>query len=500
MRIIPTSTLFASSIILCLQLLRLFSGDEHDKDICAGHLISKMINLHSKQAVRDKKFNASSIGGDERDSDRVNSPVYKLGIWLWALRSFMDLRNYPFSDTDQAEILKRDWMNEAQIMWRALLQCSQLAIHLAGSDRADSMNLDNSDEAEMLHALGSVASTDESYTSTTSRSLNSLIETLRNLCAVNEASLETRPLKFHVWTNMGKMITGELDRSEAAKVIIRTASHPTLANLQPSLLAITRHITIPRALGADMLIIFTNLAQLLERLRFIEFFLRNDRPLKQTLPIFTLIHEEARALNDFIATRALRIEGLNQASFDTLDATNYAITMELRKVFAHELVGVSALQQAPSIYVKIESAHGLLRDCFQQSTIALARLFDPTLDGQKLFDTLQTKLEQSLILRRDLWMLLQLVRQAHSERHSFPIARLVERLASFRDGSLHYLIYKDWETCERFIEEVSAARGATELAPVLHRFETYLETLHGLVNMRAVLADHPFDYPPLEHS
>jgi hypothetical protein len=146
----------------------------------------------------------------------------------------------------------------------------------------------------------------------------------------------------------------------------------------------------------------------------------------------------------------------------------------------------------------VENAHGLLRDSFQQSTVALAQLFDKSLDGTRLFNAFQTKLEQSLALRRDVWMLLQLVRRAEKEREHYPIARLLERLATFREGSLRYLMYKDWEACERFIEEVEAARGAVELAPVLHRFGTYLETLHGQVNMRAVLADHPFDFPTLE--
>jgi hypothetical protein len=48
------------------------------------------------------------------------------------------------------------------------------------------------------------------------------------------------------------------------------------------------------------------------------------------------------------------------------------------------------------------------------------------------------------------------------------------------------------------MEEAAAARGVVEVTPVLHRFGAYLETLHGQVSMRAVLADQPFDYPPLE--
>ncbi|HYE64953.1 MAG TPA: hypothetical protein VD966_05190, partial [Pyrinomonadaceae bacterium] len=63
-----------------------------------------------------------------------------------------------------------------------------------------------------------------------------------------------------------------------------------------------------------------------------------------------------------------------------------------------------------------------------------------------------------------------------------------------RHGSMHYLMYRDWEEFERFVVEVMDTRSAGELAPVLHRFARYLETLLGQVRMRAVLNDHPFDF------
>jgi hypothetical protein len=59
-------------------------------------------------------------------------------------------------------------------------------------------------------------------------------------------------------------------------------------------------------------------------------------------------------------------------------------------------------------------------------------------------------------------------------------------------------MFKDWEASEHFMEEVDAARGHAEIAAVLHRYAAYLEALSGQVNMRAVLVNHPFDYPESE--
>jgi hypothetical protein len=267
-------------------------------------------------------------------------------------------------------------------------------------------------------------------------------------------------------------------------------------NIPAPLLELTREAIKPAALGADILFIFSSLFRLLEYLRVVETFLRQDQSLKQTLPIFTLVHEEARALSDLIENRALRIEGLDKN--DALDSMNYAIRMELRKVFAHELVGIGALQQAPLIYIKVENAHGLLRDSFQQSVVGLAQLFNPELDGAQLFNTFRTRLEQSLALRRDLWTLLQLVRRSERQPEADAIKRLLKSLAWFREGSLRFLMFKDWEASERFMEEVDAERDSTEIAAVLHRFAAYLEALSSQVNMRAVLVNHPFDFPVLD--
>ena len=423
----------------------------------------------------------------------------RLGLMLRAIQSFFNVRNHPFSETEQSEATTaRDWSSELRIARRCLLQSAQLALSLGEPRRSDKENASALAGTNDLSLPDAMASADAQVEEPSyDASVVALAETLSNLCVMCEALMEARVVSFHAWSQLGKIVSRELEREVLAQKLMRASDYYAASNLQAQLLNITRERGGASAQGADLRIIFTSLARMLQRLRVIETILRRDQPLKFLLPLFTLLHEEGRWLLEFIETRAMRTEGLDEGVFDTLDGTNYAISMELRKVFAHELVGLSSLRQPPAIYARVENAYGLLRDCFQQSTVALAQVFDPQLEGSQLFDTFQTKLQQSLALRGDLWTLLLLVRRAEKERDQRPVAPLLERLMEFREGSLRYLMYKDWEACERFMEEVAAARGAIELAPVLHRFGAYLETLHGQVNMRAVLANHPFEYPEL---
>jgi hypothetical protein len=452
------------------------------------------------QPARERASDSPAHVAQENESGAVagSELAYELGVWLRSLRSFFEVRNHPFTEAERAKIPERDWANEMRMTRQALLRSSQLTLRLMMSPKGGAELFENAEEAASLDMLTQADALAQTGSESAEHSLVELAEALGEICTVCEALLETPAISFHTWTSFGGLVTRELDRSQTAQELMQSAYQSAAANLPTPLLELTRTAMPHTSLSSDILIIFSDLARLLEHLRLIEDFLRRDHPLKQTLPLFTLVHADAQALHDFIETRALRIEGMDHTVFDALDGTNYAIAMELRKVFAHELMGLTALHQAPPIYVKIENAHGLLRDCFQQSTVALAQLFDGSLDGAQLFKSFHTKLEQSLTLRNDLWMLLQLVRQAKAGRDQYPLSRILERLADFRNGSLRYLMYKDWEACERFMEEVAAARGAVELAPVLHRFATYLETLREHVSLRAVLAGHPFDYPKLE--
>ncbi|HEY0384536.1 MAG TPA: hypothetical protein VGC64_00930 [Pyrinomonadaceae bacterium] len=424
-------------------------------------------------------------------------PSSLLSLWLRALVSFFDSSNHPLTETEQADLSRRDFTNDLRIARAVLLDCSRLAHRLAAAESADDELFEETDDAGVLNSLALAEEASEPNGFATDQPLLRLMEVLGQFSLLIEDLLLAGPIGFPAWSNIGKMLARELERSEAAG-LIRQTTFRNGSNLQPQLLRLAHDATLNRSFATDMLLIFSRMMEMLGWLAVVESALRRDLPLKQMLPIFTLINQETRELRRFVENHTLRIEELDSALCDVLDGTNYALAMELRKVFSRELVGVSALRHPPTIYAKVETAHGILRDSFQQSIVALTQLFDQTLDGTLLFKAYQTKKTQSLTLRSDLWMLLQLIQRAEKERERHPVVRLIERLVVFQQGSLNYLMYKDWEACERFIEEVGAARGAVELAPVLHRFAAFIETLFSQVSMRSVLADCPFDFPVIE--
>lgn len=428
----------------------------------------------------------------ESRSSVDDSSLNELHILQLALRSFFNLRNHSLSDAERAEIATHDFAPELKIVNQLLRRSLLLSLNCTSNPPHASFEME---EAAVFDDISLNAVARDSSTQEDNSPLVPLINTLSDLCRMCESVL-TAKVDFQVWTSVEQMVKREFEQSQFIEQLERRPRASTLLRQHAELHKLTERIT-PDTLAADMSAIFSQIMQMLEQLRLVETLLRQDAPLKQTLAIFTLVHEETRALVDFIEKRALHAEEIDGAVFDALDCTGYAIGVELTRVFGRELVGLASLRQSPAIYTKVENAHGLLRDSFQQSLVSLAQVFDAAFDGAQFFQSFRSRLEQSLVLRRDLWTLLQLVLQAEQDRDRRPLVPLLERLDAFREGSLRFLMYKDWETYERFVAEVLAARGAVELAPVLHRFGTYLEALFGQINMRIVLADHPFDYPAL---
>jgi hypothetical protein len=405
--------------------------------------------------------------GQQGRQDGQFAPAREFALWLRALQSFFNTANHPLSTSERADIAARNFKCETRVVHDTLLRC----LHLLG-------NFEGGEQAQGL--------------SDAKNSLGELSDTLKDAFHLSGALLEAQSVNSGGWAGLGSVLERELSRSDAAAQIVKAGQDADAACVPAPLVALARGLG-PDELGEDMLAIFTSFARLLALLRFIESSLRGDAKLKRLLAVFALVNEETRSLLDFIEGRTLRVEGLDKKGREILDGTAYAIRMELRKAFDHELVGFCSVRQPPQIYARAENACGLLRDCYQQSVVALAQSFDPSIAGEKLFESFQTKLEQSLALRLDLWRLIQLVRTASNDTDALTPAQLLEGMNAFHEGSIRHLMYKDWEPLERFMEEVESARARAELAQTLHRFEAFLETLFGQVNMRAVLNGHPFD-------
>jgi hypothetical protein len=261
------------------------------------------------------------------------------------------------------------------------------------------------------------------------------------------------------------------------------------ANLQNEITSVTRQIAHPelreisQTILGEMLRFFNWLARIETNLHKLD-------TLLESLSLLEVLEFEARSLTDYIDTKAIKVVTGHERLHDVLDGICYGINHDLRRIFERELVRGVTEQSIPIVYGKILHAHGLLTNCFQQSTITLLQVFKPDLDASKLFNDVELRLQQSIILCKDLSSLMRFVRLAQANDDPDVLRSVTARILEFRDGSMQYLMYKDWRGYESLaLEVITAIENNLDSKPLLHRFICYLEVLYGHVKMRAVLAE-----------
>ena len=236
-------------------------------------------------------------------------------------------------------------------------------------------------------------------------------------------------------------------------------------------------------------VVFDDLLRLLECLDLIEVHLRKVESAQQTVELFQLIHDDARALFDFIQAEGLRRDLMTEELFDTLDGIAFALNHDLQRVFENSPNVSTSENKTHAIIGRLYRGHDILTNCLQQSTITLAMVFNPELEGTKLFNNSDMRFRQSLQLCEELAQLIRFVEASEEDPNEAIFASLAHGIQRFRNESMELLMYSDWPQFESFCERFDTQSDAQQLSGLFHQFRCYLETLLGQVRMRAVLAN-----------
>ena len=413
--------------------------------------------------------------------------AFEIGLWLSGLESFLNIRNHLFAEDSRTKAAVRDWTKEFRLTHSTLLRCSRLTFQLGRTLKEE----DSSEELDFDFEMESFSNNSEFNAD----EIHILSQALKDSIALNEGLLRAAPLKFGEWTAWCNLLADKLKSVEVFGKLVESAEKKGEQFLPAILQQLIESKPLPLALEADLRLVLPRFAKILKWLSVIDKMLKNDEPLKPSLLIFSRIYEQIQEMMSYANNRLLRFSDEDNALFGSLDGAAYTASIELRKVYQHELAGLAEMRQTPLIYAKIETAFSLLNDSFQQTLLNFAQLIEPEIEPTKLFPNFQSKLKQSQILRQNLWQVFQLVKEAEQKPEKSQLDSLHKHLTDFLNSTLHFLFYKDMETVERFIEEVLVTKDKKDLVPILHRFGAYLETLFGQVNMRIILANHPFENP-----
>lgn len=249
-------------------------------------------------------------------------------------------------------------------------------------------------------------------------------------------------------------------------------------------------LLIPPPIRVETLHIFTELHHLLRYLDLIENGISQERELGKTILIFEVVNKRAHSLINAISALAAQVGQSYQTLGETLEGINFALQHELRSVFNGKVLALKSKSPKQSSRSELTRLYGILHNCFQQSTITLAQVFDPQLDGKAIFEDYKIKQEQSVILQRELTILLNKIHRVENEDGILQKVYFINSLKQFQQDTMPFLMHRDWGEFEGFVNEIiQTYEEMGNLDPVFKRFSSYLETLLKHVNLRSVLND-----------
>jgi hypothetical protein len=297
-------------------------------------------------------------------------------------------------------------------------------------------------------------------------------------------------IPYSTFTAVGKILYREVRRSHLLALLIDKKFKPIHDRITShAVAALIRKIENPteRKHAAK---VFLEFFRLLHYLDYADP-TRADDELKNTILVFALITSETRLLLGYLERRVLKTLNPQSPLYELYDSFVYCIPLELKKVINTELLDISVARQSDNVRARVENSHGILKDCFQQSVVQLAQVFEPGLAGRDLFPDFTAKLEQSVQLRDGLAWLIKAVREFQARREDEATVRLKEAISRFYDTSMKFLMYRDWSGFELFFIEILKCTSLPALLLISHRFETFLMTLYREVQKRAILQDVP---------
>lgn len=316
-------------------------------------------------------------------------------------------------------------------------------------------------------------------------SIRKLTVELRPLIISADALIGSGPISVSEWNGWAQNALNILYTSRGAQDLRAYADSVGSEFLPEKLRELLNTNTVPHV-RLDVLL--PRFGRLLRTLDIIGELLERDEPMKVAIVVFLAVSEQMRRLIAELDRQHAQTKGEDDFAV-VLDSASYMASLELKKVIQHELAGYTAIRPATRIYARTETSYALLSESLQQILMQFAKIVDPEIDPFALFPNFELKLNQSILLREELQMISKLVRAVETEPEPRNIERMNTALSAFMANTVHFLFYKDIETFERFVEEVSIVGERTDLVPLVHRFGAYLETLFGQVSMRAVLEE-----------
>jgi hypothetical protein len=449
---------------------------------------------------------------------RKQEKLFELEVFLKGLDRFFNLANQPISQREG--VVNRDFSRELAIIRNAVGRVVKLTQGLLTEDENKALHFQSYVETRLMSDFQRARQIERAlHQRTPEESLYVLCYAFINFQEILQAVLEQPKNSYFLFYNIEQLIGREIAGNRFFNPFKAAGFAPHYDVIKsPRFTRLARAITDP-VLRKHLSVIFLLMFKLLRYLSFIDVKTKDPDRLKDSLLIFALIHSESRLLVDLleremppmVKSREYLPKETKSALLEHMDALAYQITVEIRKMFELELKDAAQVTDINPFRIGIIRSRGLLTNIFQQGIIHMGQIIDPELHGKDVFPDFISRLEESLKLRRDIWLFHKvienaerIIEDAETKNETIPMMEAVKTLRNFifyyQNISFQFVRAYDREHFQKFFEKVDLFQmNDLDLADQraafkrnIHGFKMFLETTLVNINNRAELRDMPF--------
>lgn len=415
-------------------------------------------------------------------------PLFELEAWLRGLRAFMSPEHCPIRESERASPQDKDFRPELRVIHQALQRCELCALRVIRLGQPENLRFETLSEKRSRAVEMPGYNTRFVFEQPTPLdSLTALQDSLNDVRLLAGGMTQTGSAGYQVYRSLGKCFRSEIAGCRYIEMLLSQRVCQQYDQMDnPHLRSVLDGIEDER-LKRNSALAFIFMHRLLKYLGIVAREMESDHPLRETLVLFALLHEEVGNLADFLKSRFLTGRAANQVLRESLELIVYSLRVEGRRIYEKELASVASSNDAALIFGRVQNSHGLLRNSLESGVVALAQALNRRVEAKNVYPSMMDDAKRAQALRQDLWDLRVFLKDMLESRKDPALDAIVDRMSVFREKSLPLLMYRDWSEFEGFHEGIVIAASSMECRLLLRKFVSYLETLIQEVSKRSSL-------------
>jgi hypothetical protein len=424
-----------------------------------------------------------------------NDLFSELEVLLKALDRFFYVENLPMT---QDNLTNRNFYDELTVVRDVIFRVLGILEVVIPENKKNAYWFQKFAETKFLTLYSRDAYKKELYKQDTAeKGLYLLYDLFINLKGIITDLLKTGKISYLGYGNIGQLISKEI-RGNNHFNPFRYDINPEFDRIENRVISQLVKSIPSKEIKKYYSVIYLYLFRFLRYLNHIDIASQYSVSLNSSLMILVLLRTEINSFQNYMKKVLDSIDDKELTLL--LTSISYQFSMETRRVYLQELREIVRKKAPQHFRGKIENSQGILKNMTEQTIVQLAQFYKENMQGEDIFDSFTTKLEQSMKLREDIYVLhkflMLLEEQTVSPDDRSDIFKSLKNfMFYFESFTFKLLRYDDYDEFASFFHYLFSMKqfDFDKIQDKVHNFNVFLETTLRHLSNRAEFSGKPLN-------